>query len=690
MEDLKGSELEKAIGRLDATAVAGFVQPSGSRTAKEVVDTLWKSESLLDKHGTKKDWPARRKSFIANVALALTSLDADAAATLQALPDLLNTVDINFAKILDQTGKSAGAALPPITQVAAATAFACQMLELLEKGAQQDMDKGPELRVKSNFSIGGRIVNPDTELFGVLKAMGATVLLLAYQNSWLNKAGEVVLPSVLHRPSIDEIEAVQSVLSFAAAWGGWERAQVRARFDHRPFEYVPPPLPKNTPAGITSILDVEPNHDVELVDYIANDRLLARTHQQYFEMLASGYRGADPSLDEHTPLAPAAFVSFEEKHGLYTLFEYYSYDVQNDTKQYAGLTLMEWLRGYAILRRLAAEIVTAATDHPCPQLAEAEIVQYLTRGGLSETAAHRFLSHCCLTSRRSDIYDHPFIRVGEDRYLFVAPSQRNGILGPIIVSALNGVGATVQRKGTEFEKRLRKEIQGPGRKVAHFTKKRDKEEYDYDALMVWENFCFLFECKNHTLSGGVIQLAYHARQESVSHARQVRRLVDGLLKHPDMLDDQLPEARGKLLVPCVINNLQYSVPDGVDGVLFADSSMIKRFLHLPVIGQVGMRAGQEPIRTPGGEIIRLWAGDAPTPLEFLRHLRCPVQFILTRNHTKCQRILSGISEYEAVAGGEYATSDVEIASGRAAAMAYDSLVPLWSEADWAGRLTRIP
>ena len=184
MEDLKGSELEKAIGRLDATAVAGFVQPSGSRTAKEVVDTLWKSESLLDKHGTKKDWPARRKSFIANVALALTSLDADAAATLQALPDLLNTVDINFAKILDQTGKSAGAALPPITQVAAATAFACQMLELLEKGAQQDMDKGPELRVKSNFSIGGRIVNPDTELFGVLKAMGATVLLLAYQNSW--------------------------------------------------------------------------------------------------------------------------------------------------------------------------------------------------------------------------------------------------------------------------------------------------------------------------------------------------------------------------------------------------------------------------------------------------------------------------------------------------------------------------
>lgn len=690
MEDQKGSDLEKAIGRLDATAVAGFAQPNGSRTVEDVVDALWKSESLLDKHDTKKNWPTRRKTFIDSVAGVLACLDADTAASLRALPDMLDTVDANFAKILEQTGKTAGAALPPLTQVAAATDFACQMLEMLEQGAQQGMGEGPELRVKNNFSVGGRIINPDTELFGVLKAMGSTVLLLAYQHGWLNAAGEVLLPEALHRPSIAEIEAVQSVLSFAAAWHAWERAQVRARFAHRPFEYVPPPFPPNVPVGLTSILDIEPNHDVELADFIANDRLLARTNQHYFEMLARVRRDAEPSLDERTPLAPAAFISFEEKHGLYTLYEYYSYSVQDDTKRYAGLTLMEWLRGYAILRRLAAELVPAPADHPCPQLAEAEIVAYLTRGGLREAAARTFLGHCCLTSRRSDIYDHPFIRVGANRYLFVAPSQRNGILGPIIVSALNGVGATVHRKGTEFEKRLRKEIQGPGRKIAHFTKTRDKEEYDYDALMVWGNFCFLFECKNHTLSSGVIQLAYRAQQESVSHARQVRRLVNGLLKHPDMLDDHLPEARGKLLVPCVVNNLQYSVPDGIDGVLFADLSMIKRFLELPVIGQVGIRPGQEPVRMPDGEIIRLWAGDAPTPLEFLRHLRCPVQFILTRDHTECRRILTGISEHEAVAGGEYTTSDVEIASGRAAAKAYDSLVPLWSEAEWARRLMRIP
>ena len=691
MEDQKSSDLEKAISRLDATAVVGHLQPGGSRSAEDLADALWKSESLLDKHASKKkDWSARRTAFIDTVAAALTGLDPEAAASLAPLPDVLNTVDANFAKILEQTGRTPGAAWPPLTQVAAATAFASQQVDMLEQGARQDLGKGPHLRMKNNFSIGGRTINPDTELFGVLKAMGATVLLLAYQHGWLNASGEVVLPHALTRPSAAEIEAVQSVLSFAAVWNGWERAQVRTRFAHRSFASFPPPFPPGVPPGITSILDVEPNHDVELIDFIANDRLLTRTNQQYFEMLGKLGQDPKPGLDETTPLAPAGFVSFEEKHGLYTLFEYYAYDVQNDTKKYAGLTLMEWLRGYAILRRLAAELMPKFGEHPCPQLAEAEILGYLTRGGLSDAAARKFVGHCCLTNRRSDIYDHPFIRIEGDRYLFVAPSQRNGILGPIIVSALNGVGAVVQRKGTEFEKRLRTQIEGPDRQVVHFTKTRDMEEYDYDALMVWGEFCFLFECKNHTLSGGVIQLAYHAQQESFSHARQVGRLVYGLLTHPDMLDEHLPEARGKLLVPCVVNNLQYSVPDGIDGVLFVDSSMIKRFLDQPVIGQLGTRPGQEPVRMPDGEIIRLWAGDAPTPLEFLRHLRCPVQFILTRDHTECRRILTGISETEAVAGGEYATSDIDIASGRAAAKAYDAIVPLWNEADWARRLMRIP
>jgi hypothetical protein len=690
MDGQKGSDLEKSIARLDAAAIVALTQPSGGRTVEEVIDALWKSESLLDKQGSKSNWSTRRKAFIEQLHEAFASSAAASAASLKTLAQVLETTDANFAKILEQTGKSAGAALPPLTQAAAATAFACQMLTKLEQASREAMGEGPEFVVRNNFMIEGLSVNPDAAMFGVLKAMGSTILLLAFRNGWLNADGEVVLPHALQRPSDKDIEEVQSVLSFAAAWHSWERAQLRTRLAHLPFKYLQPPFPTPVPASITSIIHVQPDHDVELVDFIANERLLTRTNQQYFEMLEIVNLRQEPSLDVRTPLAPNGFVSFEEAHGLHTLYEYYAYDVHRDSTSYAGLTLMEWLRAYAILRRLAAELVPAATEHPCPQLTEIEIVAYLTRGGLSDASARRFIGHCCLTSRRSDIYDRPLVRVGSDRYLFVAPSQRNGILGPIIVSALNGAGATVERKGKAFEKRLREDVKGKDRKITAFTKKRDNEEYDYDALMVWGDYCFLFECKNHTLSGGVIQLAHHALQENVGHAKQVRRLIDGILKHPDMLDDLLPEARGKLLVPCVVNNLQYSVPSGINGVFFADSSAIRRFFANPVIGQIGARAGQAPARIAGGDIARLWAGESPTPLEFLRHLYCPLQFITANERTECPPILSGISEHEAFIMHDYRSLDLDIDSGREAAAKYDSTVPLMSDAEWELRLPRIP
>lgn len=690
MDGQKGSDLEKNIGRLDAAAIVALTQPNGGRTVEEVVDALWKSESLLDKQGIKSNWSTRRRAFIEQLREAFVSLDAASAASLEALSQALETIDANFAKILEQTGRSAGAALPPLTQVAAAAAFACQMLKRLEQASQEAMGKGPEFVARNNFLIEGRNVNPDSEMFGVLKAMGSTILLLSYRNGWLNADGEVVLPDALKLPSNSDIEEVHSVLSFAAAWHSWERAQLRTRLAHLPFKYLQPPFPPQVPARITSIIHVQPDSDVELVDFIANERLLTRTNQQYFEMLQLGHLRQEPKLDVRTPLAPKGFVSFEEAHGHHTLYEYYAYDIHRDATSYAGLTLMEWLRGYAILRRLAAELVPAATEHPCPQLAEIELVAYLTRAGLSDASARRFIGHCCLTSKRSDIYDHPLVRIGADRYLFVAPSQRNGILGPIIVSALNGAGATVERKGKAFETRLRDMIKGRDRKIAYFTKKRDNDEYDYDALMVWGDYCFLFECKNHTLSSGVIQLAHHALQENVGHAKQVRRLVNGLLRYPDMLDDILPTARGKLLVPCVVNNLQYSIPDGIDGVFFADSSAIRRFFSNPIVGQVGARAGKAPTRIAGSEIARLWAGESPTPLEFLRHLRCPLQFFTTSEHTECPPTLSGISEHEAFIMHDYRSLDLDIDSGREAAAKYDSMFPLMSDAEWEPRLVRIP
>jgi hypothetical protein len=158
-----------------------------------------------------------------------------------------------------------------------------------------------------------------------------------------------------------------------------------------------------------------------------------------------------------------------------------------------------------------------------------------------------------------------------------------------------------------------------------------------------------------------------------------------------MLDSHFPAARGKLLVPCVISALPYSVPSGIEGVLFGDYSMLARFFASPVMGQVGFRPGEPAQRQPDGEVFRQWAGDKPTPLDLLRHLICSFQFVLTMRHTRLRPIVTGVfSEQDMLFHGEYGTLDYTLESSRAAATHYSSFVPNPSLHDWVSKLKRLP
>lgn len=163
------------------------------------------------------------------------------------------------------------------------------------------------------------------------------------------------------------------------------------------------------------------------------------------------------------------------------------------------------------------------------------------------------------------------------------------------------------------------------------------------------------------------------------------------MKHPDMLSEHFPAARGKLLVPCVISSLPYSVPLGVDGVLFGDYSMVKRFFASPIVGEVGYQAGEEPQRQADGEVFRLWSADEPTPFDLLRHLVCPFQYVLAKQHTSLRPIMTGVlSERDVLLHGEYGSLDLTRESCRAAAEIYDKAIPPKSQLECEKVLKRIP
>lgn len=691
MKHNSSSALEKAVAQMDASSVIALVGSKGSEGAWQAARTLWASEALYEKHSDKK--AAARRNFIEELSDQLSSICPDASAKASELADVLDLVERGFASILRRAGDYPGAKLAPMTQVSAALHRVTATKSWVVTVAQDNMPPGPKLRVRENFDVDGRRMNPDSEMLGVMKAAVATIMMMAYKNSWFTADGTIQLPLGLTRPSEDDQKLIESVLEYANVWHVWDRAQTRLRLSMDKIQYMTPPFPPELETTVDSVLRVMPNDDIELVDYIANTRLLARTKQHYAELLGTKFAGMTyPDLTQQVRLPPDQFISFDEALGLVTLAECTAYNVAEDSRPYSGLRIVEWLRGYAVLKRTAEEDdVSAMQHHDCPQFLEADLIMRLCRGGLPTDRARRFIRHACLSRSRNDPYDRPLIKVNGDQYVLVAPALKAALLGPIVLSAISDSGAALEPKGKAFEKVILKKIAGKGRTVRSFKAKRGREEYDYDAMMVWGDYCFLFECKNRGLSGGILQYVYRTIDESRGHARQVSRLVEGLMANPDFLDKNLPDARGKLLVPCVISALPFAIPGGIENIFFADYSMLTRFFALASIGEVGVYKGKGTERQPDGEMIRQWSGDEPTPLDLLRFLRHPFQYTLVRHHTVLQPVVTGVfSPQDVLLHGEYASTDMTPESGREAARIHEELAPLMTDLEWEGLLRRLP
>lgn len=687
----KGSTLEKAIARMSVQDVLELVSVKGEEGASEVLQALWASEALFEKRIS--DRAAHRVPFLEAVATGLAPSYPEVARKVLELPAVLELIERGFASILARSKSCPGATLSSIAQVSAALSFACSAQAEFESLALAQLPSGQIYEMKANLLVEGRVIDPDTEMYGVLKAVTATIMMMAYENNWFTDSNQVELPEPLFSPSPDESTDIRPVIEFAGVWHAWDRAQLRLRLDQRSIEYLEEPFPKDFPQTVETALRVMPNDDLEFVDFIANTRLLTRTKQHSLELLQhESLSNSYPELNVQVALPPKEFLSFDEKVGLITLHECTSFDITKDANSYAGLRILEWLRGYAVLKRIAELPNEVMPDlHECPVFSRAELVDFLIHAGLSMERAQVFLHHTCLTKSRNDVYDRPLVRVSGERYVMITPGLKAALLGPIVLSAISDAGAQIERKGKAFEERILQKIAGPEREVGSFKAKRDGEEYDYDALLVWGDFCFLFECKNRSLSGGILQQVYRSGIESSGHAHQVHRLVHGLMARPDMLDVHFPAARGKLLVPCVISALPYAVPRGIEGVLFGDHSMLTRFFASPIMGQVGFRPGEPMLRQPGGEIFRQWAGDEPSPLDLLRQLICPFQFVLTQWHTELRPIVTGVfSEREVLSHGEYATVDPNLDSHHAAAAYYASSVPNPTLQDWESMLRRLP
>ncbi|MET4252976.1 NERD domain-containing protein [Bradyrhizobium sp. LA6.7] len=612
----------------------------------------------------RKAFEKKREAFFKELANYVREhVGAQAPDKVTAVLAVMKLIEHGYRSILDVLEKCAIGKQPAEVRVAACISRACyEYADILHRqnaavrnAKSLDLMAGVEIRDDD-----GNIVSGDAVVEGLAASVAMTVIMEAYTNQWFVDE-VVVLPGL---PQVEEEERFQSGATqvMALYWRHWQRLEKRRRYlDGEIRTLKGAQRPPGTDPRIEAILHYLPVEDGlserEVYDHLANERLKDRLLQTFMEMDVE-HRISDRSvgIDGDARLPPDDFVSPEEIHSGVSLSEILGYAIVDDKARPGGLRLLEWLRGYAVLKELGqqqAHKKDASGDAFLVVFVESELLDILERCGLERDVAVRFIEQTVLHRSSRDMFDCPLIRMKDGKIILFTPAVIDVNIPLAILSNLSNRGEELGAKGKAFEEHIRDVFRRNKIEVFAFAAKRDGETFEYDAVVAWDDTLFVFECKNRSLSGNDPVSVYYFDLEIRSQAKQAARLADALRKYPDIVEKEIgAQYVGKEVVASVLHSLPYSRLEPIDGVYFTDASTLIRFLEQEYFRvKVPHRIGNATLlhRTA---LKKFWKGDKPTADDLRRELAEPFPLKLSVEHLEMTQIDFAISQTEAVIAPE--------------------------------------
>src|SRR5262249_18527772 len=132
---------------------------------------------------------------------------------------------------------------------------------------------------------------------------------------------------------------------------------------------------------------------------------------------------------------------------------------------------------------------------------EAHLLDILERCGLQRDIANQFIEQTLLHKSSRDMFDCPLVRLQDGNVLLFAPAVIDANISLAVLSNLSNRGEQLSRKGKAFEMHIRDVFRRNNIDVFAFSATRNGQQFQYDAVVAWGEYIFVFECKNRTLSG---------------------------------------------------------------------------------------------------------------------------------------------------------------------------------------------
>lgn len=420
-------------------------------------------------------------------------------------------------------------------------------------------------------------------------------------------------------PSTELCNSAKVIMELGAKWHGIERTEDCWRWCGGEFVAEP----TNRPDGreirlIAHRYSPTRSHEFNV---LANERLQ--------RLLENARRAVDglPLRRGAKSLAPNEWLSQVEISAAAALTVQLKLDPWDDSSEYDGLTLLEWLRGYALIRDIAE---TSKTGDAIVSLTRFELLSKLTSSGLRPQAAAQFINKTIFGRSSEDLADAPILASSDDRLHLLAPVIQFAELSLVILSRVRSAKSSIEGKGRALERFVMDRLTEAGLNATHGKFRIDRNEYEYDVLLRWEDVLFVFECKNYSIPQGSMRRLFEFKGEMKNALTQLDRLVDAIPELRDQIEG-LVGGPWNQVVSAVVNGLPWSMGQ-VGRHSIYDASALARFLK------------PQPLLTPEpdspeakaiwhSQLRRPWKGASPTAQEFAHELAAPIQIrMLGREH----------------------------------------------------------
>ncbi|WP_439473048.1 hypothetical protein [Brevundimonas sp.] len=627
----------RAVNRLSPTdAIAALGPADEAFDVEEMAGLLQRAGALVFRMAN-TDREARRDALIDALATAVAArLGTAAGDRIAGVGDLMQELEAGYRDVAHGLATAAVSSLPLDRQILAVLHRTALEADDIRRDVDAALAKAESIVPGQPLLVmteDGAVYEANAGLQFHVSNLGSCLKLLVGRLDEERSRGPVVLPPLAETTEAERFKAGTSGL-LATALRRWRRLEERRRFWGGDLIVHRPP---DLPAGVAPTFEVIREHRRpvdDLWDIIANERqkdVFQRQADDVALKLADFDYGG---LDRPTGLAPDALFSLGEAAALQALWGLLFAPAFEADQRFQGLTLREWVRGYAVLQALgerAVETETTACGRSLAPFRPGQLDAMLVAAGLTASTAARFIAFATLSDHSDDIFDCPLLRMSDGGSLLFTPAVTKTVIARVVLSNLAALGERFENKGDWFEAEVLAFFRSHG--FSAFTIKTTLiagEPYQLDVLVPWDDHLFVFECKNEALSGGDPVAAYNFERGRQGHVAQIQRQVGGLRTHPELaLKAGGPDPRTSTIIPVVLYAFPYARPSDEEEVAIADWSGVTRFFRNPTLGFTTRHAlGDGDVLARHHETTRLWQGDAPTVADFIAHLRAPSQVTL--------------------------------------------------------------